>query len=222
MMPSLAICIPHQGFNSWPFTDCLAGMMHWLGSAGFDRVAILSGTSSVGAYKARNGIMRNLDTAEAAVGYRFDWTLWLDSDMKFPPGTAEALIAHDKDIVGATYRRRSAPYEMLGRPMSGTSGLVAVGSLAEAEALPTGVLLVRRSVYDKLPKPTWRVEINDGINEKGEDILFCEEARKAGYRIWLDTELTKRCAHLAELELGPIFETGKTSPIIMNGRGLHG
>lgn len=206
MKPSLAICVPHQGTMPYGFTDSLAGMMHWLGLDGFNRMAILSGTSSVGAYKARNGIMRNLVAAEAQAGYRFDWTLWLDSDMKFPPGTAAALISHDKDIVGATYRRRSPPYEMLGKPKAGTSGLVQVGQLAEADALPTGVLLVRRTVYDKLPKPTWRVEINDGINEKGEDILFCEEARKAGYHIWLDTELTKRCAHIAEIDLGPIFE----------------
>lgn len=218
MKPSLAICIPHQGTMPYGFTDSLAAMMHWLGLDGFARMVMLSGTSSVGAYKARNGIMRNLELAEAEVGYRFDWTLWLDSDMKFPPGTAQALISHDKDIVGATYRRRSAPYEMLGKPLAGTSGVVSVGTVVEADALPTGVLLIRRSVFDSLLKPVWRIQINDGINDKGEDILFCEEARRAGHKVWLDTELTKKVAHIAEIDLGPIFEQST----LQVPRVLHG
>lgn len=219
MKPSLAVCIPHLGSNSYGFTDSLAAMMHRLGMEGYDRMTMLSGSSSVGAYKARNGIMKNLEVAERQVGYRFDWTLWLDSDMRFPTGTAGALISHDKDIVGATYRRRSAPFEMLGKPASGSSGLARVGELYPADSLPTGVLLVRRSVYDSIPKPTWRVEIIDGNNDKGEDILFCEEARKAGYEIWLDTELTKRVRHIAETELEAQLEEAPKPQILMPNNG---
>lgn len=217
MKPALAICIPHRGtvglglndqitfvskeMPSYGFADSLAGMMHWLGTDGFDRLAILSGTASVGAFKARNGIMSAMELAEKQTGYRFDYTLWLDTDMRFPPGTAQGLISHDKDIVGATYRRRSPPYEMLGRPKTGSNGLAEVGKLYPADMLPTGLLMVKRHVYDKMIKPIWRVRFIDGKEDPiGEDILFCQNAVALGYEIWLDTALTQMVRHIGEME----------------------
>lgn len=223
MTPSLAICIPNYGQVSMPFVNSLAAQMHSLGIDGYDRVVMIHGSASTGAFRARNQIMQSLALAEKQTGYKFEWTMWYDSDMAFPSKTAQSLIRHNKDIVGATYKRRAAPYEMLGRPLEGSSGDARLGELIEAGALPTGCLLIRREVFDSIKAPIWKVDIGDGLNCIGEDILFCNEARAAGYKVWLDTTLTSMVSHLAEIPL--MADVEQMAPQIIlpkgNGRIIH-
>jgi hypothetical protein len=224
MKPSLAICVPACGQVSMSFTQSLASQMHSLGMDGFDRMVLLSSSASTGAYAARNMIMKSLEAAERQVGYRFDYTFWLDSDMIFPHKAAQALISHNVDIVGATYKRRSAPYELMGKPLEGSNAVVPMGSLAEAAALPTGCLMIRREIFDSIKAPTWKVyNAPDFKDSKGEDIIFCEEARACGYRVFLDTVLTSKVAHLAEVPL--MAEVEQAHPAIVmpksNGRIIH-
>lgn len=220
MKPSLAICIPNHGQVSMPFVNSLASQTFQLGLDGYDRAVLVHGSASTGAYRARKQIMFSLDRIEAQVGYRYDWTLWLDSDMTFPSKTAQALLRHDKDIVGATYKRRAAPYELMGKPLSGNEATVKMGDLVEAAALPTGCLLIRRSVFDSITKPIWKVHnAVDMKEDKGEDIIFCEEARAAGYKVWLDTTLTGMISHLAEIPLQAEVEQIHPSIILPRENG---
>lgn len=207
------------------FTASLASQMYKLGVEGFDDIALIPATSSVGAFWARNQCIRIMRMIEKdrREGKMYDWTVWFDSDMIYPDRTIQALIRHDKPIVGATYRRRSPPHEMLGRPLTGQTGTYAVGTLAPAARLPTGVLLVRRDVFEHLPMPIWRVNVGDqdGVNGvEGEDSLFCDAAIAAGFEIWLDTQLTAMVKHVVETELEAEVEDIKPSPIILPG-GLH-
>jgi len=224
MKPSVAICIPNHGQVSMSFVNSLASQTFQLGIDGFDRSVLIHGSASTGAYRARNQIMQSLALVESQVDFRYDWTMWFDSDMTFPAKTIQALIAHDKDIVGASYKRRAAPYELMGKPVSGNSATVPMGQLAEAGALPTGCLLIRRSVFDSIKLPYWKVlNTPDFKTDKGEDILFCEEARACGYQVWLDTTLTGMVGHLAEIPL--MAEVEQVQPSIMmpksNGRIIH-
>lgn len=214
MNPAIAICVPYFGNMPMMFTQSLGAQLHSLGLDGFDRMAIFWGTASTGAFRARNGIMRDMFAAEEQLGYKYDWTIWFDSDMAFPSQTVQGLLRHEKDIIGATYKRRSPPYDLLGRPYQGQPGqtrTVSVGQLAQCDGLPTGCLLIRRKVFDSISKPIWKVDIKDGISPEGEDMLFCREAREAGYEIWLDTQLTTMVAHLAEI---PLFAQAEKSSII--------
>lgn len=224
MTPTLAICLPNFSTVSMPFVNSLAAQMHSLGLDGFDRAVLIHGSASTGAYRARNQIMKTLDQIEEQVGYKYEWTMWYDTDMIFPSRTVQALISHDKDIVGATYKRRAAPYEMMGKPVEGSNGSVTVGQLAEAGALPTGCLLIRRSVFNSIKRPYWKVfNAPDMKDDKSEDTLFCEEARACGYKVWLDTTLTSHVGHLAEIPLMADVEQVHPSVIMpkSNGRIIH-
>ena len=51
--------------------------------------------------------------------------------------------------------------------------------------------------------PWFRLEFLEGKDEVGkstlgEDTIFCRDARKRGYRVWCDTDLTKQIAHIGE------------------------
>lgn len=63
-------------------------------------------------------------------------------------------------------------------------------SLIKVGALPAGFLLIKREVFAKIPKP-WFVYGDPGLTSGdqpvGEDIYFSLKARKAGFKLWVDT-----------------------------------
>lgn len=135
--------------------------------------------------------------------------LFLDSDMTFPADTIARLLAHDKDIVGCTYARRIHPHTALGRLMD-----VHDGKLQEAIELPSGCLMIRTDVFDKLEAPYFRCqpyptldplpEAMAGFDVTGyeapgtmsEDYYFCQAARRAGFKVWADMEMSKELTHI--------------------------
>src|SRR5262245_5686952 len=95
------------------------------------------------------------DLVEHARKIESDYMFMLDTDMQAPPQTLVRLLKHDKDIVGATYNKRVPPFETLGK-LKGerpTDDELRKGGLREAELLPTGCLLIKMSVFDKLTWP---------------------------------------------------------------------
>lgn len=124
--------------------------------------------------------------------------LFIDSDVLPRKSTLEKLLELDKDIVTGVY------------PMTTSGGLfwsVSREEPFEAVAineLPTnpfkvkfcgfGVVLVRFEVFEKLEWPYWDNEFKPGTIVKGEDIYFCEKARKAGFDIWCDPKV--KCNHI--------------------------
>ena len=62
--------------------------------------------------------------------------------------------------------------------------------------IPTGCLLIRMSVFDALAKPYFRYVIDEvGGEIVGEDYVFCDRAREAGFRIWCDAALSLEIGH---------------------------
>lgn len=163
------------------------------------------------------------DTAQArnnltrwALKEHADWLLWLDNDMVFPPDLLLRLLAHERDIVGVDYRRRSPPYARIGLvlhaddpkglPMfKGEVGARATTGLVERAMLGLGCFLVRASVFEALPAPwfarVWTREHVSADNPDGfatEDSYFCSCARAADYRIWCDLDLSAQVRHVGE------------------------
>ena len=135
--------------------------------------------------------LRNLHT-EHALAQGASGILWVDSDMRFPPDTATQLLAHNKPIVGATYRRRGKPYQPLGE-FTGTEGLV------PAKLLPGGMMLVRRAVYERLRRPWYSEHYAADGEFSTDDTYFCRAAIAAGIKIWCDLDLTKEVSHLGSV-----------------------
>lgn len=95
------------------------------------------------------------DLKDGATKYGADYIFFIDTDLVLPCDSLMRLLAHKKDVVGATYNKRVPPYETLGRlkGLKPTDLEVAKGGLREAELLPGGCMLVKMSVFDKITWP---------------------------------------------------------------------
>jgi hypothetical protein len=124
--------------------------------------------------------------------------LFLDSDMVFPRTALQQLLAHQKQIVGATYPKRVAPHSVLGAALA--NGRVEhEGALIEMRHMPTGCLLIDMTVFDALDAPNFRflVEAETGAIV-GEDYDFCDRVRAAGFSVWCDSRLSFEIGHIGQ------------------------
>lgn len=145
------VAVPSTGTWLARTATCVSGLMAYSSLSGVScGIAAPEGSMIT---KQRN------DIVEMARRTGSDYVLFVDGDMMFPPDALVRLLQHDKDIVGATYCKRVPPYETLGRLFGDkpTDEELGRGGLWEAEFLPTGMLLVRMSVFDRLPWP-WFAE----------------------------------------------------------------
>lgn len=208
--PFVAVCLPCQDEVKTEFAMSLAALFHCSNY----RLALIRGSSSI-VMTARNICLESLETLEEMVKRRFDWTLWLDSDMQFPADTLTRLLSSGKEIVGAAYHRRTHPFDLLCKTLDGKPARVASG-LFELAALPLGCMLIHREVFAKIEKPWFRVKVEPKPGRPitewliGEDTLFCQEARALGYKIFADTDLTKEVAHIGVQVFKPEDEESST------------
>lgn len=150
--------------------------------------------------------MTLLEYARAYLAAKFlqgDYThiMWIDADVGFDPRAIVNLVNHKKDIVGGVYPVKSIPmwfpYEPIGDPDN--------TGLQRAKSLPGGFLLVSRkamqAVADSVPMfridhqsetitapNIYQMEHRDS-GLLGEDVMFCERARKLGFDLWVDTNI---------------------------------
>lgn len=145
-----------------------------------------------------------------------DWILFIDSDMAFDPLAIGRLVAtrdeFDLDIVGGLCFQRVAPYQptLYMRHGPDDGGYLFReqwdDDIVEVDGTGMAFLLIHRRVFERMvrvfenrPGFTWppreeRLKIRppnffrwtDGL---GEDLRFCQEAKTAGSRIWVDTRI---------------------------------
>jgi GT2 family glycosyltransferase len=71
--------------------------------------------------------------------------------------------------------------------------------LTEMKRVPTGCLLIRMTVFEALSEPYFRFLNDEETGEiLGEDYVFCDRAREAGFRIWCDAKLSLEIAHIGQ------------------------
>lgn len=133
---------------------------------------------------------------EAARMAKATHILFLDSDIIFPADTLSRLLSHQKDIVGGLYVQRTPPHLPLGITIENTHEAITSG-LRRMKQMPTGCLLIKLSIFDKLSKPWFNTkEVGEKI--MGEDFYFCERALQAGFEIWCDGNLSREIAHIGQ------------------------
>lgn len=149
-------------------------------------------------HEARNFLVRMALDAKA------DYLLFLDDDMEFPTDALLRLLKHKKDIIGPIYARRVAPHVALGQPLIDGEP-IPQGGLTRMDYIPTGFLLVKMTVFKKLKAPWFTLTHDPKLATKenpdgllGEDVYFCRQARKAGYTVWCDYDLTWEIHHTIE------------------------
>ena len=143
---------------------------------------------------------RNYIAAKFLKDSSFTHLLMLDSDLGWDPKAALRLIGRDKDVICGVYPvKMHNPYF----PYTG-DGPVEDG-LQLAEKVPTGFMLVRRAVMEKIADsvrwydmqyngetiscPNIFDLVHEGKDLWGEDFALCKRLNNHGYKIWVETDM---------------------------------
>ncbi len=185
--PRVAVCFPSGDMVHADFALALAGLC---AAAPPIDTPIVNAKSSIVA-EARNLCVEHARAHEAG------HLLFLDSDLVFPRDALRRLLERDRDIVGATYSRRTAPFTGLGTILMG-GAIEDEGALVEMSRVPTGCLLIKMTVFDALSRPFFKFGVSEDHAIVGEDYDFCDRARAAGFRIWCDLKLSFELGHIGQ------------------------
>lgn len=148
--------------------------------------------------------------AKAAIANDCTHVLFLDDDMTFERDALTRLLVHaDKDVVSALYLLRTYPHY----PAAFDAGPFGNGEckfmfltpevtgLKEVVNVGFGFCLIKTDVFKAMEKPWVRLgEINK--DEWCDDVGFFNRVRKAGFRIYCDTDI--RCGHFLNMTLMPM------------------
>ncbi len=186
--PRVAICFPSSDMVHADFALALAGLCNATQPI---ETPVVNNKSSIVAMARNNGV-------KCAQDMRADFILFLDSDMTFPRSTLHRLLAHRKDIVGATYTRRVPPFSLLGAVFD-RDQTIDEGGLVRMRHMPTGCLLIAIAVFEKLSAPHFRFLTDEATGEIcGEDYVFCDRAQGAGFEVWCDANLSLELGHIGQ------------------------
>jgi hypothetical protein len=235
--PQVAICIPTGRQCEADMTMAFGGITARAAAQGVRTITLNRQSSSV--VRARNDMVAE-GLAMGATHF-----MWIDSDNTPPIDVISRFLAHDKDIVGAVYCRRSPPYGILGIPL-GPVDFAAVEGLVPYFTLPGGCIMVKAKIYRTIPAPhyfdtirrdgetpfdalialindnyrlplpvdivnsmmtytslnKWLAEEQEENKTKygneanyGEDTNFCLKAKRHGFDIWCDIDVSCLTGH---------------------------
>lgn len=131
-----------------------------------------------------------------------NYIYWLDDDVIAPGDSFLKLWRHQKDIINGVYWSKSnPPMPLIFRGhLDGPYWNWHIGDLIEIDAAGNGLTLVKTDVYRKIEKeiggPWYSTDYgsfggqtsNSALNNT-EDLYFYWKAKKAGYKIWCDTNV---------------------------------
>ena len=134
--------------------------------------------------------------AENAIKGKYDYILWIDSDMVFNSFVLYDLLEADKDIVSAVCFMRRAPYEPCIYSKLRMGATLEEDQIEKYFDYPDGVfeieacgmamclmkVVVLEDIITKVGQPFFPVKSNH--RTLGEDLSFCYNARRAGHKIW--------------------------------------
>lgn len=142
--------------------------------------------------------------ADNALKMKCDYLFMVDDDMLSDPTLFYRLVKHDVDIVAPLAFTRNSPH----RPVmfSVIEGFDQVtkrsyninntvhnyprNKLVECDAVGFGAVLIKTDVFKKMAKPYFM-----GTMGCGEDVHFCVQAKKLGFRVFMDT--SSKLGHLS-------------------------
>jgi hypothetical protein len=143
----------------------------------------------------RNVLVRAAKDAKA------EFLLFIDNDLSFPPFSLNRMVEiaekQNLDILGCNYLFHTPPHISMAIPKGCKEQ--SVTDLDEVDRLPTGMMLIRMSVLDKIEEPYFIypsiVDDKGLITVSTEDYYFCDKARDAGVPIWMDSALSFGLVH---------------------------
>lgn len=142
--------------------------------------------------------------ADYALKFNADYLFMVDDDMIAPMDLFYQLVKDDVDIVAPLAFTRNPPHKPV--MFSVIDGFDPVlrknyyvnntvhnyprNKLVECDAVGFGAVLIKMDVFRKMAKPYFM-----GSMGCGEDVTFCVQAKKLGFRIFMDTRV--KLGHLS-------------------------
>ena len=117
-----------------------------------------------------------------------DYLLIMENDHSgYSRNMLKALLRADAEVVGINYYSRYFPYYTClmkeihpDQPTSRFGNLTYTSGYHECDLIGYAMMLIKRSVFDKLDKPYFRLNEYGGPGNYATDIDFCDRCRKAG------------------------------------------
>lgn len=188
---NIAICVPVRDHVTAVFAYSLAMLQKRCGETGQ--------RTSLHMVMGSEVAMQRQQLVDEALATTCTHILWIDSDMKFPSDTLAQLLSAQKSIVAGNYSTRVAPHRPVAfKNANNLDSRSYTGSgLEKVYAVGSGLMLVKREVYEKIPRPHYSVTWNeDYTNLVGEDVYFCDKAAQYGYQVYIDHKLSLQLAHI--------------------------
>lgn len=134
--------------------------------------------------------------ATRAVNNLSDYLLMIDDDMTVEPEALDKLIANDKDICGVAYHPRTETGTIT-KYLDETHAVKLeenddpkYKTCFKCYATGTGVILIKCSVFVRIPRPWFMFEYHEtGQCKLGEDWYFCILAGRYGIETWCDPRI---------------------------------
>jgi len=151
--------------------------------------------------KARN------DLVKMALKDNCDYVFFIDSDVLIPKGALDELLKMDVDIASGLYFSKGKPYLPVARVKEGDRHFFLedfeFNQIMEVQGVGMGCCLIKTDVFRNLDFPYFKLEWrkHEGKDYQiAEDLYFCDEAKKKGYKVYLNTSIA--CPHYG-IEVGP-------------------
>lgn len=135
--------------------------------------------------------------AQIAIKNKYDYILWIDSDMVFESTALYDMLEADKDIVSAVCFMRRAPYEpcIYSKMRMGATLEedqiekyfdYPTDKVFEVEAFGLAFCLMKVVVLEDILCKTGQpfFPVRSDHRTLGEDLSFCYNARRCGHKLW--------------------------------------
>jgi hypothetical protein len=144
-------------------------------------------------------------------------TLWIDSDMMFPRDMLLHFLKFDQPLIGINAMSRRPPYRCLAQsaynvPLPTTEYSC---GLEKVYRMGLGVAWIATEVYKKMGPPWFDFQwLEEKKVYRGEDYVFFEKAKKLGYDLYIDHDISKQVWHMGTFGFNPLLhgqanETGE-------------
>lgn len=191
----------HQGY-----VTSLVETLRWLGERGLTYKwlnksgSLISTTRELTALDAYNP---NWETRELGSGkFTYDKVIWIDSDISWGIEQFKALWEHELDIVGGMYqtapdgRVAVAMFDGAGQPtvVREQDFILMDATIHEVFGVGFGFVAMKSGVFEKCDRPWFLMErirwqhLDFDLNI-GEDYSFCMNARRNGFKVYLDSTI---------------------------------
>ena len=189
MENKLIIGLPTNGTVHWRFASSLMGLQ------------LTPETRVIWQVRSMIDIARNNLVKEALKTPDYTHILMIDDDHVFEPDLALRLLAHDVDIVGALAFKRRPEYTpcVFRKKEDGLHYPILPEVFQEVDVVGTGAILIKIEVLQKMEFPYFETFYDENKKHWGVDFTFCKRAKKAGFKIFVDSQVEIK--HIGDPEI---------------------